>query len=127
MDTSRIALTGLLLATSTAAASAQPAGVEVEKLPISVQRIHRELRQSSVREERHGLSIRYVVDVYGQAPPLAFFTKEDNLLNGPVPYGGPTHREVIDVITPPEYRAPVMDFSALARWLAEKAKKEKDR
>lgn len=125
MATRPIALTGLLLLTSAMAAGAQPAAVEVEKLPLSVQRIHRELRQSTVREERHGLSLRYIVDVYGKAPPIALFTQQDNLLTGPVPYGGPTHREIIEVITPREYRAQVMDFSALARWIEEKAKQEK--
>ena len=39
-----------------------------------------------------------------------------------VPYGAPTHREMIEHVTPQEYRSPVMDFNALFKWLADKAK-----
>ena len=97
--------------------------VDVSRLPLNLGRIQRELRQSAVREERQGLNLRYVIDVYGQAPPIVIFGPDDNLVHGPVPYGGPTHREMIDHVTPKEYRAPAADFGALVRWLAERGKK----
>ena len=97
--------------------------VDVSRLPLNLDRIQRGLRQSAIREERQGLNLRYVVDVYGQAPPLVLFGPEDNLVYGPVPYGAPTHRDMIEHVTPKEYRAPAADFSALLRWLAEKGKK----
>ena len=97
--------------------------VDVSRLPLNLDRIQRGLRQSAIREERDGLNLRYVIDVYGQAPPLVLFGPEDNLVYGPVPYGAPTHRDMIEHVTPKEYRAPAADFSALLRWLAEKAKK----
>ena len=97
--------------------------VDVSRLPLNLDRIQRGLRQSVIRDESQGLNIRYVVDVYGQAPPLVIFRPEDDLVNGPVPYGAPTHREMIEHVTPKEYRAPAADFSALLRWLAERAKK----
>lgn len=99
------------------------ARIDVSRLPVNLERLQRALRQSTVREERDGLTIRYVVEVYGQAPPLVVFTREDLLLTGPVPYGAPTHKEIVDHITPKEYRAPAADFGALLRWLAERAKK----
>jgi hypothetical protein len=99
--------------------------VDVKQLPVSVERISRELRQSAVREERDGMNLRYFVEVYAQAPRIQLFTPQDNLLNGPVPYGAPTHREILDVITPREFRSPAMDFNALFYWLANKAKKDK--
>ena len=105
-----------------APAQEQP-GVDVSRLPIDLDRIQRELQQSTIREERDGLNISYVIGVFGQAPALRFFTAEDNLRSGPVPYGAPTHREILEHITPKEYRAPAADFSALLRWLAERAKK----
>jgi hypothetical protein len=40
-----------------------------------------------------------------------------------VPYGAPTHREIVEHITPREYRAPAADISALIRWLAERSPK----
>ena len=33
-----------------------------------------------------------------------------------MPYGAPTHREVIDVLTPQAYRSPPIPFSAMAVW-----------
>lgn len=99
--------------------------VDVDRLPINIARIQKEL-QVEVREERDGLNLRYHLRIFGQAPPLTFFTPEDNLATGPVPYGAPTHQEILDHITPREFRSPVMDFSNLIRWLADRAKKEKD-
>ena len=58
--------------------------------------------------------------MFGQAPPIELFTPEDNLLNGPVPYGAPTHREMLYMITPQEFRSPAMDFSNLLRWLSDR-------
>lgn len=102
---------------------AQDGRVDVSRLPVSLERIQRELQQTTVREERKGLNLLYIIEVYGQAPALVVFTKEDNLTTGPVPYGAPTHREMVDHVTPREYRAPAADFGALVRWLAERAKK----
>ena len=99
------------------------AEVDVDRLPLDLRRVHRGLRQPTVRVERDGLNLRYVIEVFGQAPPLVVFTKEDKLVYGPVPYGAPTHREIMEHVTPKEYRAPAADISALIRWLAERARK----
>jgi hypothetical protein len=104
-------------------AEAEPTpNIDVSRLPINLSRIQRQLRQSSVRDESAGLRLRYIVDVYGQAPRIELFTKQDNLLNGPVPYGGPTHQDLLQVITPQEHRAPAANFGNLFRWLSDKAK-----
>ncbi|HEY6360232.1 MAG TPA: hypothetical protein VIX63_03970 [Vicinamibacterales bacterium] len=96
--------------------------VDVSRLPLNLERIQRELRQSTLTEERDSLKLRYQIEVFGRAPEIRFFTPEDNLTTGPVPYGAPTHQEMIQHVTPQEYRSPVMDFSSLFRWLAQKAK-----
>ena len=110
-------------------ASAPPkdgAAVDVDRLPLNLNRIQRELKHSADLEHREGLNLRYTIQIYGAAPPLEIFNEESNLLTGPVPYGAPTHREIINHITPQEFRAPAMDFSALLRWLADRNKsKEK--
>lgn len=118
----RIAVAALLMVPLTSAVQAQET-VDVSRLPLNLERIQRGLRQSAIRDESQGLNIRYVVDVFGQAPPLVILRPEDNLVYGPVPYGAPTHKEMIEHVTPKEYRAPAADFSALLRWLAERAKK----
>jgi hypothetical protein len=122
MPSVRIGLAAVGVLLLAASARAQEA-LDVSRLPIDVAKIHRELQQASAREEHHGLNLRYVIEVYGQAPPLVLFGPQDNLVRGPVPYGAPTHREMIEQVTPKEYRAPVADFAALARWLADRAKK----
>ena len=103
--------------------AAGAAAVDVSRLPIDVRRIQRELSRTSERVESDGFNLRYVIDVFGQAPPIKLFTKEDNLTTGQAPYGAPTHRDMIYMITPQEFRAPAMDFSALSRWLTNRAKK----
>jgi hypothetical protein len=105
--------------------TAEPAptpNIDVSRLPINLHRIQRQLRQSTVRDESEGLRLRYIVDVYGQAPRIELFAKDDNALAGPAPYGGPTHQELLRLITPQEHSAPAADFGNLFRWLAGKAK-----
>src|SRR6188474_1335772 len=120
--TKRMAFPALLALLLTSAAEAQEP-VDVSRLPINLERIQRELRQASIRDESEGLNIRYIVDVYGQAPPIVIFGPRFDLLYGPVPNSAPTHKEMIEHVTPQEYRAPAADFSALLRWLAERSKK----
>jgi hypothetical protein len=96
--------------------------IDVSRLPVNLQRIQRELRQSTVSEQRDGLNLRYQIEVFGRAPEIQLFTPDDNLSTGPVPYGAPTHQDIIRHITPKEFSSPMMDFSALARWLAAKTK-----
>ena len=105
-------------------AEGQPA-VDVNRLPIDVGRIQRKLLQSAERDENEGLRLQYFVDVYGQAPPLVIFGPEDNLVEGPVPYGAPTHRQMIEQNTPIDYRPIPWDLNSAFRWLSERMKKSK--
>ena len=79
-------------------------GIDVSRLPIDLQRIQRRFREGQIREERSGLNLRYFVDVFAKAPNIVLFTKEDNLVYGPVPAAAPTHREMLDMITPRQFR-----------------------
>jgi hypothetical protein len=124
-------LTALLVLASATLAGAQQVpssnatapSVNVQRLPVDLARIQRALRQSAEREERTGLNIRYIIDVYGTAPRIDILDpKTDNLRMGPVPYGAPTHQQMLEVMTPQEFRAPAADFSALMRWLQNRKK-----
>jgi hypothetical protein len=118
-------LIGLLIVGVAQGAAAQDRTIDVKRLPVDLARLTRELRQAQASaESRNGLHIRYTVDVYAEAPRIEFFTRQDNLQTGPVPYGGPTHREMIEHVTPIEYRAPFADISNLIRWLSEKSNKK---
>jgi hypothetical protein len=102
-------------------APATPTGSEQYGLNLS--RIQRGLRRSAERQDYDGLNLRYYVSVYAPAPPIRLFTQQDNLSFGQAPYGGPTHSEMMRMITPQEFRAPAADFSGIARWFANRAKK----
>ena len=111
---------------ASATAEDQPtatSGLDVRRLPIDVGKINRGLQQSATREERNGLNLRYFISVYGSPARIDVLDpKRDNLVYGPVPYGAPTHQQMLDVMTPKEFRAPAMDFGALMRWLSDKGK-----
>ena len=116
----RMPVAALLVLMATSAVPAQEP-IDVSRLPISLEKIQRELRESAIREERDGLNLRYTIEVYGQAPPIELFAPGEDLVYGPVPQSAPTHREMIEHVTPKEFRAPAADLSALMRWLAERA------
>jgi hypothetical protein len=133
MHLKRASLIGLLIIGAAHAAAAQQTSadvspraisVDVNRLPIDLAKITRQLRQTQGTESHTGLHIRYTIDVYGAAPRIEFFTKEDNLQAGPVPYGAPTHHEMISHVTPQEFSAPIADFGALFRWLADRGNKK---
>jgi hypothetical protein len=108
--------------------SAKPAEptVDVSRLPIDMDRIKRQVRQSTERVESDGLRLRYVVDVFGQSPRIELFGGMENALTGPAPYGAPTHQDMLQIMTPKEFSAPAANFGNLFRWLADRAKSKSD-
>ena len=90
---------------------------------LNLTRIQRGLRKSTERQDYDGLNLRYYVNVFAPAPPINLFTKQDNIAFGLAPYGGPTHGEIMRLITPQEHSAPAADFSGIARWFSSKGKK----
>jgi hypothetical protein len=97
--------------TSTTAASGATAGtsgvvatVDVSRLPIDLARIEREFRQGDIREVRNGLNLRYFIQVFAKGPNIVLIHPEDNVESGRAPYGGPTHSDMLEVMTPREYR-----------------------
>jgi hypothetical protein len=109
--------------TETSAQPAPPPPEPTQQYGLNLARIQRGLQKSAERQDYDGLNLRFYVNVYAPAPPIKLFTPLDNLLYGPVPYGGPTHRDMMNVVTPQEFSAPAADFSGIARWFANKAKK----
>jgi hypothetical protein len=125
MDSRQIIAAAFLSSVLALPAAAQD-NVDVGKLPLNLARIQKQLKQSTVREDREGLNLRYFVPVYGQAPRIDLFpNREPGLFTAPPPYGAPTHSQMIQQVTPQEYRAPAADFSALARWFSDKSKNKK--
>jgi len=55
----------------------------------------------------------FYVEVQGTAPPILLF-QPGELATGPVPYGAPTHSDVLELFTPIEFRSPSMPLSTIA-------------
>jgi hypothetical protein len=119
MNFSRYALTAVVLLgmTHTAAAqSPEPTGtggsvtpgvvatLDVSRLPVDMQRIRQRARENQVREQRNGLNLQYFIDVFAKAPTIVILTKQDNLMYGKVPGSAPTHSDMLEMMTPREYR-----------------------
>lgn len=127
--TARVLLVIVLTATS-APAFAQSESTTPRKdgeLPVSLERIRRELAQHvRTTESRDGMRLSYYVEVYGTAPRLQLFTPGENISTAPVQYGGMTHQEFLSVVTPQEFKSPAADIpaaiAALVKWAVEKKK-----
>jgi hypothetical protein len=93
-----------------------------EQYGLNLSRIQRGLRRSAERQDYDGLNLRYYVSVYAPAPEIRLFGKQDNLSFGPAPYGGPTHGDMMRLMTPQEFSAPAADLTGLSRWFSKKKK-----
>ncbi|HUE88699.1 MAG TPA: hypothetical protein VMO26_21690 [Vicinamibacterales bacterium] len=116
-----IALLLVALFTLPAGALAQDGQtVDPSKMGIDLSRIKRGLAETQAEEVtgEDPLRLRFTVEVVGTAPKIDFLEGFD--VNGPMAYGSPTHREVLDVLTPKEYRSPVVPFYSLAVAAAQK-------
>lgn len=86
---------------------------DIDALGVSFDRIRREMRQLPPSTVKSPLKLEYYVEVRGTAPPILLF-KPGELTTGPVPYGAPTHSDVLALFTPIEFSAPAMPISTLA-------------
>ena len=92
--------------------------VDPTKMGIDLARIKRELAETVTDESDDPLRLRFRVEVVGVAPKIDLL--EGFNVEGPVPYGPPTHKEVLHVLTPEEFRSPVVPFYSLAVVAAQK-------
>lgn len=105
-----------------------PAAIDATKLGVSLARIQKGLRVSESREQQSTspLRLEFSVQVYGIAPRIDLF-KDVDILHGDAPGTAPTHRQIVEFLTPQIYRQQGVPISALAWWagmkLAEKSKK----
>ena len=94
--------------------------LRAEELPVSLARIRRKLAQAPPSHASL-LRLDVYVEVIGKAPAFHIFEGVD-LHAGPVPYGAPTHSDLIRHVTPEEFRSPsvplVAPVMALIKWLS---------
>lgn len=97
--------------------AAKPPVVDPTKLPVSLGRIRLELAEKPATKTS-GLKIQETIEVVGVAPKVQLWNPETaKLATGPVPWGAPTHRDFIDLVTPQEFKNYPMDMNALVQWL----------
>jgi hypothetical protein len=109
-------------------------GVDYDLLSASLARLRRELAEQPPSKSFTPLKLNFYVEVVAEAPPIQFFTPQDFAAGGPVPWAPPTHREMLDVMTPQEFRSPLMPIGSmllmgikqLFQWEAEKAKRQRE-
>ncbi|MGE3276953.1 MAG: hypothetical protein AB7O67_17715 [Vicinamibacterales bacterium] len=90
--------------------------IDPTKLGVSIDRIQKRLDgQARAAAADSPLKLDFRVDVVGFAPKIDFF-RDFNLNTGPVPWGAPTHSDMLDMVTPQEFRAPAMPLQTIAWW-----------
>jgi len=122
-----IALALVVWVLSASSALAQDQQVEAEKLPVSLDRIRMKLAEPAPKTP--ALKIQTIIEVVGVAPPLELWTPEEGatLIRGPAPWAAPTQKDILDLVTPQEFKRYPMDLNALMLWLAEKLKADKSK
>lgn len=111
-------------ATTQAPAAAQAASPDA--MPLSLARVQRQLLAREVAKPTEGgaLRIEEFVNVYGKS--IAFEVMRDYDATSPaVQYGGMTHTEFLNLVTPQIYRQPTVDFLGMAlgaaKWAVNRA------
>lgn len=111
---------------------------DIDALGVSFDRIKRLLADRAPTANKNGLRLNYYVEVVALAPRIQLFTREDLAPRGVVPWGAPTHADIVNLLTPVEFRSPRVDVGSLAilgimklaQWEAERMKRfraEEDR
>jgi hypothetical protein len=115
----------LLLAAPAAAQDSQPAQgpdeIDATKMGVSIDRIQKGLRIAETTEQQRTespLRLSFQIQVYGQAPKIDVL-KDVDLFNGHVPNSPPTHKDVVEFLTPPMFRTPALPLSAWMGWAAQ--------
>ena len=92
-----------------------------DRLPVSLERIRRQLEVAPPSPSSSPLRLNVRIDVYGRAPRFRLFDETFDVARGPVPFAAPTHAEMRALVTPIEFRAPavpLLPLSALLNWLS---------
>ncbi len=87
---------------SQAQAQSQAPPPTAEAIGVSRKNIRRQASVSPASDQQSGTGLRYdfIVDVFGQRPAIDFFKDFDLSRGGPVRYGGVTHQELLNAVTP---------------------------
>ena len=73
-----------------------------DALGVSLTQIRQQLKDAPALPPAPGSGMRYefFVNVYGTRPTIEFFRDFDLSMDGPVKWGGVTHQEILNAVTP---------------------------
>jgi len=106
---------------------------DIDALGMSFERIKRLLADRPPSNSQSLLKLHYYVEVVALAPRLQLFTREELAPTGVIPWGAPTHADIVNLLTPVEFRSPSVPISSLAiagivklvQWEAARMKRKK--
>lgn len=102
--------------TSPESVESAPEVLAAEDLGISLARIQRRLdKLPEGQEARNLLRLNYYIQVYAKAPRLELF-KGFDLHNSPIPYGVPTHTEMLRMMNPNPLYPTAVNLNPLIGW-----------
>jgi hypothetical protein len=84
----------------------RPAPPAPEAMGVSLKAIRKQLKDTPPVKKASGAGMRYdfFVDVLGKRPAIEFFREFDLSTQGGVRWGGATHQEILDAVTPFPFR-----------------------
>lgn len=81
----------------------------VYELPVSLKRMQRRIdRIARAGDDASLLQLTSYVEVFARSPGIDLIHQTFDLELGPIPYGAPTHDEMIAAMTPRQWRPPLM-------------------
>ncbi|MEI6669355.1 MAG: hypothetical protein WCP29_14480 [Acidobacteriota bacterium] len=106
---------------------------DIAALGMSFDRIKRILADQAPSTGKTPLKLNYYVEVVALAPIIQLFSREDLAPTGPMPWGAPTHADIVRQLTPVAFRSPGVPIGALAivgimklaQWEAARARRQK--
>jgi hypothetical protein len=115
--------------------TADARAVNPDQLGVSIDRIRLRFNRQALFGNAFDpakLKLTAYVDVVGRAPALRLFGSDpkgvkEQLTSRAVPFGAPTHQDVIRLVTPEEFRTPPMDLTALINWLSQQFQKKDEK
>ena len=98
--------------------STQAAPPSAESLGVSLSQIRNQLKDAPALPPapRAGLRYDFFVNVFGKRPPIQFFKDFDLSMYGPVKWGGVTHQEILNAVTPFPFQHYGMGVDMLAQF-----------
>ncbi len=99
-----VVVVAVLLAPSALAQQGSPQATQPtpDSMGVSLKQIRQQLKDVPPLPPAPGTGLRYefYVNVFGTRPPIQFFKDFDLSTVGPVKWGGVTHQEILNAVTP---------------------------